>query len=964
MADKVQRVLEDMVPELLDLGKRKVFTKDEIKEIIRNRRAYEYKISSRTPILKDYLEYLNYEYEIERIRHSRTRELRLKKRTIGDYSVIRLIHFIFKRALRKFPSDEKLWLQNIDFCLKSGSSKALQRNLIAALRNNPTKSIFWLLMSDRELQNGNLKEARSSILLGLRVNKESLLLWRGFVQLEINIAYKQFLSSFKSKSLSPKKLNIKDPSVVSLLPMIQFSHKKFKNNCKREAFIIYIFRQYYKLKTAILEDNCDISIIKGMNELENTILSNINEMKKSQPLFSVFSILIKIINVKDDKLNLFDLFKDEMELVMNNSDIKYILLTLLFICRLICNCTLKGTHFSENKSDIVLSENDHDIVDFGFQITDTFDFKNVKNNEMNCSLDDENSTIESEFNITTWYSQTCIENIASNEKHYFENIIELIRLDPNFWNACLLENIDINVLLNLSSKYHNVFEESVSNREVCKDTLLNIELINILKNKIKNCFTNELNLNKMREISINILNNINKLEITDDFLVLKFSLTEAFESLFYKKGTEYLMSEKKNQTIFKFDDNMDNIHTIIKTIKSYIGNIGNLKINDVNNTLFVINLTNKLFDLIKFQVEINENKVPVLFDFTGFVKCVCWLYLILTYNIDSFDHDLRIKIEETTERIINDSLGIVPSWLESRNIPNYVFNVILLHSIIHNAKINNKKLFYELFLEYLNNNEAKIDIKLDYYLLMEMLSKYDNIDSDIMLDSIKSIFCVLEKNEWIFNNDIKIISRQSKNITGISFKLVCITLMCFVYKKYISYLIYNEDNNKVTYLLNYNENVLSKLFLLWESLMKDCEDIKDKSDEFYLSIVVNYLLFLKFIDYLKLKRYLPPTFCKNSVNHIGCTSDLIRIIRRTNQLALTRKLYFGFNLGILQYISPVDPKFILFIDTFSNNIDIKTNRDDNMLNNEKETLKTISNLILSSYNIINSTFSLIQNNYS
>ncbi|KAJ1607561.1 Utp6p-like protein, partial [Cryptosporidium canis] len=254
MADKVQRVMEDMVPELLDLGKRKVFSKDEIREIVRRRRDFEYKIASRTPTLRDYLEYLSYEYELERIRNIRTRALKLKKRTIGDYSIVRLIHFIFKRALRRFPSDEKLWLQNIDFCLKSGSSKALQRILISALRHNPANSVFWLIMSDREFQNGNAKEARSTILLGLRVNKDSLILWRGLSQLETNIAYKKYLDCFTSSELAIRKeLYNKNSSIMSLVPILSHGLKKIKLEYKKDAHILFILRQYLKLHQVLSE---------------------------------------------------------------------------------------------------------------------------------------------------------------------------------------------------------------------------------------------------------------------------------------------------------------------------------------------------------------------------------------------------------------------------------------------------------------------------------------------------------------------------------------------------------------------------------------------------------------------------------------------------------------------------------------------------------------------------------------
>ena len=54
MADTVQYLMEEMVPELEDLAK-KYFTKGEVKAIVQKRQNFEYQLKRRAPIKADFL---------------------------------------------------------------------------------------------------------------------------------------------------------------------------------------------------------------------------------------------------------------------------------------------------------------------------------------------------------------------------------------------------------------------------------------------------------------------------------------------------------------------------------------------------------------------------------------------------------------------------------------------------------------------------------------------------------------------------------------------------------------------------------------------------------------------------------------------------------------------------------------------------------------------------------------------
>ncbi|CAI5461649.1 unnamed protein product [Closterium sp. Yama58-4] len=76
MADTVQTVLERMLPELDSLEKQGLFTREEIKEIVRRRTAFEYRLRRRgsAAIKDDYMRYIEYEMQLEALRQLRRRD--------------------------------------------------------------------------------------------------------------------------------------------------------------------------------------------------------------------------------------------------------------------------------------------------------------------------------------------------------------------------------------------------------------------------------------------------------------------------------------------------------------------------------------------------------------------------------------------------------------------------------------------------------------------------------------------------------------------------------------------------------------------------------------------------------------------------------------------------------------------------------------------------------------------------
>lgn len=61
-----------------------------------------------------------------------------KKKSLADFAMVRRIHFIFERAVRKFKTDLTLWTAWLEFCRSSSSNRRLGRVVARALQIHPT----------------------------------------------------------------------------------------------------------------------------------------------------------------------------------------------------------------------------------------------------------------------------------------------------------------------------------------------------------------------------------------------------------------------------------------------------------------------------------------------------------------------------------------------------------------------------------------------------------------------------------------------------------------------------------------------------------------------------------------------------------------------------------------------------------------------------------------------------------
>jgi len=188
MAEYVYQNLEGMLPELEDLEKKGIFERNELRVIIKRRTEMEYKLQRRVVEKEDFLKYLQYELNVDALRRKRMQKLRMnpQQHTAAEAGLVKRMHHVFQKALKKFGNDLKLWMQYIDFCKKMGSKNAHSRALGRVMQLHSHNPSVWIMAAKWEFEdNGSIDNARTLMQKALRLNQESKTLWLEYFRLEL-----------------------------------------------------------------------------------------------------------------------------------------------------------------------------------------------------------------------------------------------------------------------------------------------------------------------------------------------------------------------------------------------------------------------------------------------------------------------------------------------------------------------------------------------------------------------------------------------------------------------------------------------------------------------------------------------------------------------------------------------------------------------------------------------------------
>lgn len=199
MASRTRYYLEQCIPELDDLVDKKLFTKNEVNMVMRKRTDFEHRLNSRGSRIEDYMRYIEYEKNVDRLRSKRVRRILNATHTnsISDGSIIRRIEFIYQRGVDKFPQDIIFWANYLSF-LKSNrlghgtaSYKKIHSVYTKLLRLHPSKVDIWISAAKFEYEiHANFKSCRLLFQNALKFNPDSEKLWFEYTKFELNFITK------------------------------------------------------------------------------------------------------------------------------------------------------------------------------------------------------------------------------------------------------------------------------------------------------------------------------------------------------------------------------------------------------------------------------------------------------------------------------------------------------------------------------------------------------------------------------------------------------------------------------------------------------------------------------------------------------------------------------------------------------------------------------------------------------
>ncbi|ORY76857.1 U3 small nucleolar RNA-associated protein 6-domain-containing protein [Leucosporidium creatinivorum] len=198
--EKVQLSLERLLPEIRDLERKKIFSKDEISDIVTKRRGFELALASRDVKPADYLRYIEYEGRLEKLRKTRAGRIQATtKKTLSDHSIAAHVTHLHRLSTRRFPSSLPLWNAFLAHSLTQSSPLLISRTLSSAIAMHPTHAAYWLMASrwesdgdEKGMGGGNEEAARRLCMRALRFLKgkeeEEGQIWKEWIRVECGFA--------------------------------------------------------------------------------------------------------------------------------------------------------------------------------------------------------------------------------------------------------------------------------------------------------------------------------------------------------------------------------------------------------------------------------------------------------------------------------------------------------------------------------------------------------------------------------------------------------------------------------------------------------------------------------------------------------------------------------------------------------------------------------------------------------
>uniref|UniRef100_A0A8C5EI80 UTP6 small subunit processome component n=1 Tax=Gouania willdenowi TaxID=441366 RepID=A0A8C5EI80_GOUWI len=187
MAEIVQQRIEDRIPELEQLERVGLFTKKEVKSIIKRATALEYKLHRLIVNKEDFIAYIQYEINVLELIKKRRAHIHYHfKREEIEFPIIHRITSLFRRATKKWKDDVQLWFSHVAFCKKWGTKMAISKVFSSMLAIHPDKPALWIMAAKSELEDRDSSEsARHLFLRALRFHPNNKKVYQEYFRMEL-----------------------------------------------------------------------------------------------------------------------------------------------------------------------------------------------------------------------------------------------------------------------------------------------------------------------------------------------------------------------------------------------------------------------------------------------------------------------------------------------------------------------------------------------------------------------------------------------------------------------------------------------------------------------------------------------------------------------------------------------------------------------------------------------------------
>ncbi|XP_007551712.1 U3 small nucleolar RNA-associated protein 6 homolog [Poecilia formosa] len=187
MAEIVQQRIEDRIPELEQLERVGLFTKKEVKSIVKKVTALEYKLHRLIVNKEDFIAYIQYEINVLELIKKRRGHINYHfKREEIEFPIIHRINSIFRRATKKWKDDVQLWLSHVAFCKKWETKSQISKVFASMLAIHPDKPALWIMAAKSELEDRNSSEsARHLFLRALRFHPDNKKVYQEYFRMEL-----------------------------------------------------------------------------------------------------------------------------------------------------------------------------------------------------------------------------------------------------------------------------------------------------------------------------------------------------------------------------------------------------------------------------------------------------------------------------------------------------------------------------------------------------------------------------------------------------------------------------------------------------------------------------------------------------------------------------------------------------------------------------------------------------------